>query len=156
MAAWKFLSLRASFTARISKRWSSGERDVAFSRAGTTLTHAIDLLDHYAPKKGKLLSAKPSLTTGVLLDDTGLPVRSASPKASRATTRASKRISAEESRQRGVIQSLQPWLDLDLPLDGGHGTLRGAARHHTRPHGAGSGRSGARTDRRRERALLCA
>ena len=34
-----------------------------------------------------------------------------------------KRISAEESRQRGVIQSLQPWLDLDLPL-GTEGTER--------------------------------
>ena len=38
----------------------------------TTLTHAIDLLDHYAPKKGKLLSAKPELDDRVLLDDTGL------------------------------------------------------------------------------------
>ena len=38
----------------------------------STLTHAIDLLDHYAPKKGKLLSAKPELDDRVLLDDTGL------------------------------------------------------------------------------------
>ena len=28
-----------------------------------------------------------------------------------------KRISAEESRQRGIIESLQPWLELDMPLN---------------------------------------
>ena len=38
----------------------------------TTLTHAIELLDRYAPKKGKLLSAKPELEDRVLLDDTGM------------------------------------------------------------------------------------
>ena len=37
-----------------------------------TLVHAIELLDHYAPKKSKLLSAKPELEPRVLLDDTGL------------------------------------------------------------------------------------
>ena len=34
-----------------------------------------------------------------------------------------KRINAEESRQRSLIESLQPWLDLDMPL-GAEGTQR--------------------------------
>ena len=37
-----------------------------------SLVHAIELLDRYAPKKSKLLSAKPELEDHVLLDDTGL------------------------------------------------------------------------------------
>ena len=37
-----------------------------------SLVHAVELLDHYAPKKTKLLSAKPELEDRVLLDDTGL------------------------------------------------------------------------------------
>ena len=37
-----------------------------------TLVHAIDLLNTYAPKKTKMLSAKPELEDRVLLDDTGL------------------------------------------------------------------------------------
>ena len=89
----------------------------------TTLTHAIDLLDHYAPKKGKLLSAKPELDDRVLLDDTGLAGALKVAEGIESYDARIKRISAEESRQRGVIQSLQPWLDLDLPL-GTEGTER--------------------------------
>ena len=89
----------------------------------TTLTHAIDLLDHYAPKKGKLLSAKPELDDCVLLDDTGLAGALKVAEGIESYDARIKRISAEESRQRGVIQSLQPWLDLDLPL-GTEGTER--------------------------------
>ena len=36
------------------------------------LVHAVELLDVYAPKKTKLLAAKPELEDRVLLDDTGL------------------------------------------------------------------------------------
>ena len=73
----------------------------------STLTHAIDLLDHYAPKKGKLLSAKPELDDRVLLDDTGLAGALKVAEGIESYDARIKRISAEESRQRGVIQSLQ-------------------------------------------------
>ena len=83
----------------------------------TTLTHAIELLDRYAPKKGKLLSAKPELEDRVLLDDTGMSGAVKIAEAIEGYDARIKRISAEESRERSVIESLQPWLDLDMPLN---------------------------------------
>ena len=92
--------------------------DVAALKARhNTLVHAVELLDHYAPKKSKLLSAKPELEDRVLLDDTGLTGALKTAEAIEGYDSRIKRISAEESRQRGVIESLQPWLDLDLPLN---------------------------------------
>ena len=83
----------------------------------TSLNHAIALLDTYAPKKGKLLSAKPELEDLVFLDDTGLSGALKFAGAIEGYDARIKRISAEESRQRGIIDSLQPWLGLDLPLN---------------------------------------
>ncbi len=83
----------------------------------SSLSHAIALLDSYAPKKGKLLSAKPELDEAVLLDDTGLSGALKVAEAIEGYDSRLKRISAEESRQRAVVESLQPWLELDLPLN---------------------------------------
>ena len=83
----------------------------------STLVHAVELLDHYAPKKSKLLSAKPELEDRVLLDDTGLSGALKVAEAIESSDARIKRIAAEESRQRSVIESLQPWLGLDLSLD---------------------------------------
>lgn len=83
----------------------------------TSLNHAIALLDTYAPKKGKLLSAKPELEDLAFLDDTGLSGALKFAGAIEGYDARIKRISAEESRQRGIMESLQPWLGLDLPLN---------------------------------------
>ena len=83
----------------------------------TSLNHAIALLDTYAPKKGKLLSAKPELEDLAFLDDTGLSGALKFAEAIEGYDGRIKRISAEESRQRSIIESLQPWLALDLPLN---------------------------------------
>lgn len=83
----------------------------------TSLNHAIALLDTYAPKKGKLLSAKPELEDVVFLDDTGLTGALKFAEAIEGYDARIKRISAEESRQRSIIDSLHPWLGLDLPLN---------------------------------------
>ena len=83
----------------------------------TSLNHAIALLDSYAPQKSKLLSAKPTLDERVLLDDTGLNGAVKVAEAIEGYDARIKRISAEESRQRSVIESLQPWLDLEMPLN---------------------------------------
>ena len=83
----------------------------------TSLNHAIALLDTYAPKKGKLLSAKPELEDMAFLDDTGLTGAWKFAGAIEGYDARIKRISAEESRQRSIIDSLQPWLGLDLPLN---------------------------------------
>ena len=82
-----------------------------------SLVHAINLLDTYAPKKTKLLSAKPELEDRVLLDDTGLAGALRTAETLEGYDARIKRIGAEESRLRSVIESLQPWLSLDLPLN---------------------------------------
>ena len=83
----------------------------------TSLNHAIVLLSTYAPKKEKMLSAKPELEDVVFLDDTGLTGALRIAEAIEGYDSRIKRISAEESRQRSIIESLQPWQGLDLPLN---------------------------------------
>ena len=83
----------------------------------TSLTRAIELLDRYAPVKAKLLSARPELEDRVLLDDTGLSGALKIAESIESHDSRIKRISAEESRLRSVIQSLDPWMELDMPLN---------------------------------------
>ena len=82
-----------------------------------SLSHAIALLDSYAPKKTPMLSAKPELDEAVLLDDTGLAGALKIAESIESYDARLKRISGEESRQRSVAESLQPWLELDMPLN---------------------------------------
>ena len=82
-----------------------------------SLVHAIELLDRYAPKKTKLLSAKPELEDRVLVDDTGLAGALKVAGTLEGFEADIRRISAEESRERALLESLQPWLELDLPLN---------------------------------------
>ena len=92
--------------------------DVAALRARHgTLNHAIELLNVYAPKKSKLLSAKPELEPQVLLDDTGLTGALKTAEAIEGYDARIKRIAAEESRERSMIEALRPWQELDLSLD---------------------------------------
>ena len=97
-------------------RPESSELTALKGRHGS-LVHAVELLDRYAPKKTKLLSAKPELEGRVLLDDTGLAGALRIAEALEGYDARIKRISAEESRERALIESLQPWLTLDLPLN---------------------------------------
>ena len=83
----------------------------------TSLNHAIVLLNTYAPKKEKMLSAKPELEDVVFLDDTGLTGALRVAETIEGYDSRIKRISAEESRQRSIMESLQPWLGLDMPLN---------------------------------------
>ena len=88
-----------------------------------SLTHAVDLLGKYAPVKSKLLSAAPEVAGSVLLDDSGIAGALKIAAAIEGADDRIKRISAEESRQRSLAESLEPWLDLDMPL-GMEGTAR--------------------------------
>ena len=82
-----------------------------------TLTQAIKLLDRFAPVKGRLLSAPKEVEDTVLLDDSGVAAALKIADAIVEKDERIKRISAEESRQRSVIESLLPWQELDMPLD---------------------------------------
>ncbi len=81
------------------------------------LLHAVSVLDRYAPEKKPMLSAPPEVDGDVLLDDSDLAAALALAGEISAADDRIKRIGAEESRERAVIESLEPWLPLDLPLD---------------------------------------
>ena len=82
-----------------------------------SLEHAVELLNQYAPAKGKLLAPKPELTDETLLDSTGIDAALAKAQELAGLDERVRRITAEESRLRGSIESLQPWKSLDLPLE---------------------------------------
>ena len=82
-----------------------------------SLSHAIAILDKYVPAKSALLSAKPEVAGSVLLDESGVSGALKVAAAIESNDDSVRRIAAEESRQRGIIESLQPWLELDMPLN---------------------------------------
>ncbi len=82
-----------------------------------SLDHALELLGQYAPAKSRLLSAKPELAGSVFLEDEGLEEAQTLAAQITETHEQVRRLSAEESRQRAIVESLQPWLSLDLPLE---------------------------------------
>ena len=88
-----------------------------------SLDHALELLDQYASVKSRLLSAKPELETGAFLEDEGLDDALALAEKITELHDQIRRLSAEESRQRSVLDSLRPWMSLDQPLECG-GTER--------------------------------
>ncbi len=81
------------------------------------LIQAIELLQRYAPVKKPLLSAKPETESNVILDDSTLPAALALAEDIIGRDERIRRITAEESRVRGQIESLGPWLCLDYPLE---------------------------------------
>lgn len=82
-----------------------------------SLTHAVQLLDAYAPVKSSLLSAPVEVADSVLLDDNGLAAALKLAGVIEGHDDRIKRIAAEESRQRSLIEALQPWKELDMSLD---------------------------------------
>ena len=82
----------------------------------SSLEHAIALLDRYAPVKSKLLSAKPEVEQQVFLEESGVEEALALAEKLTELDDGVRRLAAEESRQRSVIESLRPWTSLDMPL----------------------------------------
>ena len=81
------------------------------------LLRAVELLGKYAPEKKPMLSAMPEVEGETLLASEGLDEALALAGQIIAADERIRRIGAEESRERAVIESLVPWLGLDLPLD---------------------------------------
>ena len=82
-----------------------------------SLTHAVEILDRYVPQKTKLLSAKPEKAAQEFLNEKGLDKALKLAGEIEGSDDRIKRISAEESRQRSIAESLKPWLDIDTRLD---------------------------------------
>ena len=95
-----------------------GESDTLSLRSDhNALLHAVELLDKYVPEKKPLLSAMPEVDGDTLLDGAdNAAMLSLAGEISAADDRI-RRIAAEDSRERALAESLQPWRDLDLPLD---------------------------------------
>ena len=81
------------------------------------LTQAVELLQRYAPAKKPLLSPKPETDSNAILDDSTLPQTAELAEEIIGRDERIRRIAAEESRMRGQIESLAPWLSLDYPLE---------------------------------------
>ena len=90
-----------------------------------TLDRALQLLESYAPAKTPLLSAKPVQESDAFLETQGLQQALELAAAIGEREDRIRRIGAEESRQRSLIESLRPWEGLDLPLET-EGTERSA------------------------------
>ena len=90
-----------------------------------TLDRALQLLESYAPAKTPLLSAKPVQESDAFLETQGLQQALELAAAIDEREDRIRRIGAEESRQRSLIESLRPWESLDLPLET-EGTERSA------------------------------
>ena len=69
------------------------------------------------PKKSPLLSSQPEISSEEFLDETGMWGAVQFARQIEENDGRIKRISAEESRQRSVIESLKPWADLTMPLN---------------------------------------
>jgi V/A-type H+-transporting ATPase subunit I len=82
-----------------------------------SLHNAIELLNRYSPEKTPLLAPKTEVSADILLDDSGIETALGRAEEVIAADDRAKRISAEESRQRGLIEALQPWVSLDLRLE---------------------------------------
>ena len=81
------------------------------------LLRAVELLGKYAPEKKPMLSAMPEVDGETLLEGGSLSEALALAGEISAADERIRRIGSEESRERAVIESLVPWLELDLPLD---------------------------------------
>ena len=90
---------------------------IALKNQQNTLLHAISLLDRYAPEKKPLLSPKPQVELDALLDDSRLSQAESEAAVINGLEEKMKRLTAEENRQNSLLESLVPWMDLDLPLD---------------------------------------
>ena len=83
----------------------------------TNLQQSLKILDSYAPEKSGLLSPKPEAGISQLMDEERLDLALQSARELIELDENVRRITAEESRIRGVAESLEPWSQLDLPLD---------------------------------------
>ena len=94
------------------------ESEAAQLRADSSaLLRAEEVLTRYAGKQKPLLSAPDEVSADELLDRGGIADALALAGEISAADDRIRRIAAEESRERSVIESLEPWLPLDLPLD---------------------------------------
>ncbi|MDO4749311.1 MAG: V-type ATP synthase subunit I [Eubacteriales bacterium] len=78
---------------------------------------ALRLLDHYAPEKKKLLQPRPDAAVETVLDESTLEDNIRLAEEVIRLEDQIRRLTAEESRERVLIESLTPWKELPLSIN---------------------------------------
>ena len=81
------------------------------------LNRGIEVLDRYVPEKTPLLSSKPEADRSAFLDETGMWGCVQFAENIVANDERIKQISSEESSQKALIDSLAPWMPLNISLN---------------------------------------
>ena len=101
----------------LKARLSPEDSDMTRCRSDqAVLNQAVELLDKYAPAKGKLLAPKPEVGVDEILSDSTLDAALDAARKIVAADESIRRINAERARMNSSIDSLAPWLALDWPL----------------------------------------
>ena len=82
-----------------------------------SLSSALGILDKRAPEKKGLLSARPEISEEEFFDDENLENELKVAARIVELEAAVRSVTSEESRLRGVAESMVPWMPLDMPLD---------------------------------------
>lgn len=83
----------------------------------SSLTHSLELINQYAPAKSKMFELRPELSASALLDESELANRLELAGVLEYHDSQFKRLSALETQQKSLIESLIPWESYDLELD---------------------------------------
>ena len=81
------------------------------------LLQALKLLDQYAPAKHGLFSPKPEVSRDTLLEEEKLQTFLKKAGEIDALDDRIRRLTVEESRQKSILDSLEPWGAWDVPLE---------------------------------------
>lgn len=81
------------------------------------LLWGISLLDKYAPQKSSLFSARPEIERSVILDESSLADALELAKRLDVTDDHIRTIDVETSHIKGLLEGLEPWKGMDVPLD---------------------------------------
>ncbi len=102
-------------TAALLSRESVGVSQL--QRQYDTLKEALVVLDKFASVKSSLLTPKPETSVHAVMNDKTLEKTLEVAKTINVTDDKIKRIELEQEHLRGLIESLEPWKSLDLPLE---------------------------------------
>ena len=83
----------------------------------TTILNALRLLDKYAPAKKGLLTPKPEVETGKLLDESALSADLALAGEILTLDSEARALLARASRERAAAEAMTPWTALDIPIE---------------------------------------
>lgn len=88
-----------------------------FRSEQASLSRGLELLDQYASARRKMFEIRPEISVKTLLDESSLADKLELSRKLETLDGQFRRLSALEVHQCCLIESLEPWKDLSLPLD---------------------------------------